>query len=148
MGKASYRKFVVYTHRQYKIGEIKWCLGFTREGKPWDVAECCFFAYNLPVINIIFVKNIHPPVITINRSYKPFPNGWFTIVLPTVEESCWSTHQLVTIPAWQVLPARRMACGQRLGYGRSEKMENWGTPSLGTSIWPPCDLPYIIYETF
>ena len=26
----------------------------------------------------------HTQVITINRWYKPFPNGWFTIVLPTL----------------------------------------------------------------
>jgi len=33
------------------------------------------------------VKTIinNPPVITINRWYKPFPNGWFMIVLPTLE---------------------------------------------------------------
>ena len=26
----------------------------------------------------------HPPVITINKWYKPFPNGWFIIDSPTL----------------------------------------------------------------
>ena len=33
----------------------------------------------------------HPAVITIDSSYKPFPNGWFIIVIPTLlahDEAC------------------------------------------------------------
>ena len=49
-----------------------------------------------PVYNVVKTIINNPPVITINRCYKPFPNGWF--------KTLFEPHYTINIPA-EALPA-------------------------------------------
>ena len=65
----------------------KGCQGWTRHHK-----RSCLFSPNElvpeiinvinPTVKLMWVKQSTIPQITINRWYKPFPNGWFIILLP------------------------------------------------------------------
>ena len=69
------------------------------------VTNCWLNLANVSIVGKTMIN--HPPVITINRCYKPFPNGLFIIVLPLL---LFIIIYIYLFPEWWELTCIHLRC--------------------------------------